>query len=75
MFKAAKMAEESISLSGDYASTHTCCMFQEKPLDLESAIKILENVEEHRAVAYPPVKPKGGEVYLFIPQTLEEQGT
>ena len=68
------MEEKAISSSVEYAGTHAFCMFQEKPLELETAIKILENVEQYRTVAYPPVKPKGGEVYLFMPQFIEEQG-
>lgn len=71
---AENMDGKDISSSGEYSGTHACCMFQEKPLDLETAIKILENVDQYRSVAYPPVKPKGGEVYLFMPQFIEEQG-
>ena len=68
------MENKEISPSGEYTGTHAYCMFQEKPLELETAIKILENVEKYRSVAYPPVKPKGGEVYLFMPHFIEEQG-
>ena len=68
------MEDKGISSSGEYTGTHAFCMFQEKPLALETAIKILENVDQYRSVAYPPVKPKGGEVYLFMPQFIEEQG-
>eukprot|EP00794_Sanderia_malayensis_P015337 gene15337-16914_t len=56
----------------DYSKL-TYCLYQEKPLELETAIKILENVEKHRTVHNPAVKPKGGEIYLYVPQKPEEQ--
>ena len=67
------METEEGSSSADYTKP-SYCMYQEKPLELETAIHILENVPDYRAVHYPPVKPKGGEVYLFLAQNTEEQG-
>lgn len=43
-------------------------------LELEVAIKILENVEDHVVINQPPIKPKGGEVFLYLPDSINEQG-
>ena len=67
------MSEEAASFSADYSS-QSFCLYQEKPLELETAIKILENADSHKTMQFPPVKPKGGEVYLFVARSKEEQG-
>ena len=43
-------------------------------LELEIAIKILENVEDYVTINQPPIKPKGGEIFLFLPDLPNEQG-
>lgn len=43
-------------------------------LDLDTAISILENIEDYVTINQPPVKPKGGEVFIFIPDSPHEQG-
>lgn len=50
------------------------CMNSVKQLDIGDAIRFLENVEQYPHINLPPVKPKAGEVYLFRPTALEEQG-
>ena len=50
------------------------CMNSVKQLDIGDAIRLLENVEQYPHITIPPVKPKAGEVYLFAPTLLEEQG-
>lgn len=49
------------------------CLFSEKGLDLDTAISILENIEDYVTINQPPVKPKGGEVFIFIPDSPHEQ--
>ena len=50
------------------------CATCQKQLDIGEAIKLLENYDQYPNAAYPPVKPKGGEAYLFMPSSLEDQG-
>lgn len=49
------------------------CMTSEKGLELEEAIRLLENVEEYTTINQPPIKPKGGEVFLYLPFSQDEQ--
>lgn len=41
---------------------------------MEEAIRLLENAEQYRTINQPPVKPKGGEVFIFLPFSEDEQG-
>ncbi len=47
-----------------------------KPLDVDVVVEILKNVDNYRSVAYTdvPSDPQGGNVFLFLPDTEEEQG-
>lgn len=49
-------------------------MTSERQLDIGDVIKLLENVEQYEYVHSPPMKPKAGEAYLFVPACPEEQG-
>eukprot|EP00111_Clytia_hemisphaerica_P019697 TCONS_00058133-protein len=49
------------------------CMTSEKGLDLEEAIRLLENAEQYQTISQPPVKPKGSEIFIFMPFTADEQ--
>jgi len=49
------------------------CYYSEKGLDLDTAIRFLENIEDYPSINQPPVKPKGGEVFIFLPNSLNEQ--
>ncbi|XP_065656541.1 uncharacterized protein LOC100202561 isoform X2 [Hydra vulgaris] len=49
------------------------CMFCDKGLDLDTAIRLLENIDFYPIINQPPVKPKGGEVFIYLPDTVEEQ--
>lgn len=48
-------------------------MTSERQLDIGDVIKLLENVEQYEYVHSPPMKPKAGEAYLFVPACPEEQ--
>lgn len=50
------------------------CLTSDKQLEIGEVIKLLENYTQHVHASYPPVKPKGGEAFLFFPERLEEQG-
>ena len=50
------------------------CMNSEKQLDIGDAIKLLENIDQYQFLNLPPVKPKAGEVFLFVPTCPEDQG-
>ena len=50
------------------------CLFSDIQLDIGTAIKLLENLEQYHNVNVPPIKPRAGEVYLFVPEVIEEQG-
>ena len=49
------------------------CMYSEKGLDLDAAIRLLEHIEEHPVINVPPQKPRGGEVFIFLPDSVDEQ--
>ena len=49
------------------------CLISEKGLELDIAIRMLERVKEFAYIQQPPVKPRGGEVFLFLPETEDEQ--
>ena len=38
----------------------------DKPLKTAEAISILENVKKESCSSLPPVKPKGGEIYIYL---------
>ena len=43
-------------------------------IDLDAAIRILEHIEDYSTISEPPVKPKGGEMFIYLPANTQEQG-
>lgn len=50
------------------------CMVSEKQLDIGNVIKFLENISQYNYTNVPPIKPKAGEVHLFVPANAVDQG-
>ena len=50
------------------------CMVSEKQLDTGNVIKFLENISQYNYTNVPPIKPKAGEVHLFVPANAVDQG-
>ena len=44
-----------------------------KPLKTAEAVSILENVSRESCTSLPPVKPKGGEVYIYLNESDKEK--
>ena len=47
---------------------------QMKPLDPETTVEILKNVDLYKSTHVLPKNPKAGDVFLFLPTSDEEKG-
>ena len=45
----------------------------DSPLLIPEVVEILKNLEREKC-SLPPVKPKGGEIFLFSPPTSSQRG-
>jgi len=45
------------------------------PLTISEVVEILTNPEREKVSFLPPVKPKGGEIFLFSPTTPSQRGS
>jgi len=56
-------------MSSEVSVFHVCT----SPLKTAEAISILENVSKEYCSSLPPVKPKGGEIYVYLNESDESK--
>ena len=56
---------------------YLCCRNSDSDLSTTTVISILKESEKNKSLSchLPPLNPKGGEVYLFLPQDINAKGT
>ena len=43
----------------------SCYRVSTNPLEISEVVKILQEPHENEFITLPPIKPKGGEIYLY----------
>ena len=51
-----------------------CYMLKSSPLSVNEAINILRNPSDSKCVSTAPLNVRGGEVYVFKPNSADKEG-